>query len=98
MPIILIVILVALLLIWGGVFALLKWVRPLEDKHFLALGGYVSVVSAALIFIVLQTALTQQKMPLKARKHVLTKNSTPLETNSANKPNALCRNSTKKPN
>jgi septal ring factor EnvC (AmiA/AmiB activator) len=60
-----VVILVALLLLWGGILALLKWVHPLEDKHFLGLGAYASVLSAALIFLVLKTSLTQQQNALE---------------------------------
>ncbi|MBT3601465.1 MAG: hypothetical protein HN521_00220, partial [Candidatus Latescibacteria bacterium] len=64
MPIVSITIVIALLLVWGAVIALLKWVPTLEHKHLLGFAGFVSVVSAALIYIVIQTSLTQQESAL----------------------------------
>lgn len=61
-----IAVVIALVLIWGGILAFLKWVQPIEEKHILALGGYVSIISAALIYLVLQTSLTQQEKALES--------------------------------
>ena len=55
----------ALILIWGGVFALIHWVKPLSRKHLLGFGGYVSVVSGLMVFLVIQTALRQQDAAMK---------------------------------
>ena len=66
MKIIFLSIIGALLLLWGAIFAILKWIDPIENKHFLALGGYVSAVTAILIAIVLQTSFTGQDASLKS--------------------------------
>ncbi|MDE2886646.1 MAG: hypothetical protein OXR72_00420 [Gemmatimonadota bacterium] len=65
MPIVFFAILGALILIWGGVFALIHWVKPLSRKHLLGFGGYVSVVSGLMVFLVIQTALQQQDAAMK---------------------------------
>tara|TARA_B100001123_G_scaffold449903_1_gene617396 strand:- start:1343 stop:2143 length:801 start_codon:yes stop_codon:yes gene_type:complete len=63
----------ALILIWGVVLALLKWVQPLENKHLIGFGGYVSVVSGLFIFLVLQTSSTQQEAALQDTRERLDK-------------------------
>ncbi len=63
--IIIIAILGALILIWAGVFALIQWAKPLSRKHLLGFGGYVSVVSGLMVFLVIQTALRQQDAAMK---------------------------------
>ena len=65
MQIIILAILGALVLIWGGVFALIHWAKPLSQKHLLGFGGYVSVVSGLVVFLVIQTALRQQDAAMK---------------------------------
>ena len=55
----------ALVLIWGGVLALIHWVKPLSQKHLLGFAGYVSVVSGLMVFLVTQTALQQQDAAMK---------------------------------
>lgn len=65
MPVIVYAIFGALLLIWGGVFALIHWAKPLTQKHLLGFGGYVSVVSGLSVFLVIQTALQQQDVAMK---------------------------------
>lgn len=71
MPIVSITIVVSLLLVWGAILALLYWVPSLEHKHLLGLGGFVSLVSAALIYIVLQTSLIQQEKALEQTQNRL---------------------------
>jgi uncharacterized protein (DUF3084 family) len=51
----------AVVLIWGGVLAILKWITPVEKKHLLGFAGYVTVVSGLLIGLVLHTFTTQQE-------------------------------------
>ncbi|MDE2997913.1 MAG: hypothetical protein OXU79_02415 [Gemmatimonadota bacterium] len=65
MQIVFFAILGALILIWGGVFALTHWVSPLSRKHLLGFAGYVSVVSGAMVFLVIQTAIQQQDTAMK---------------------------------
>ncbi len=55
----------ALALIWGGILALIYWVKLLSQKHLLGFGVYVSVVSGLAIFLVIQTALQQQDVAMK---------------------------------
>lgn len=64
MKIILLTIFGGLLLLWAGVITLLKWITPIEEKHILGLGGYLSVVTTLLIFVVINTSMTQQKAAL----------------------------------
>jgi chromosome segregation ATPase len=61
MKTILFTVLAGLLLLWAGVGALLKWIRPIEQKHILWLGGYASLVTGLLLFLVINTSMTQQK-------------------------------------
>jgi chromosome segregation ATPase len=63
----------ALILIWGAILALIKWVQPLQNKHLLSFGGYVSVVSGVLIFLVIQTSTTQQEAALQVTRERLDK-------------------------
>ena len=78
MKIILLTIIGALILLWGAIWALLKWIavhtrewdetvdtRWIAQKHLLGLGGYISVVSAILIFLILQTSATQREAALQ---------------------------------
>ena len=65
MPVIISAVLGALVLIWVAVFALIRWVKPLSQKHLLGFGGYVSVVSGLAVFLVIQTALQQQDVAMK---------------------------------
>ena len=39
--------------------------KPLSRKHLLGFGGYVSVVSGLMVFLVIQTALRQQDAAMK---------------------------------
>ena len=55
----------ALILVWGAVAAIMKWVHPIEHKHFLGYAGYVSVVSGVLIYLVVHTSLVQQEAALE---------------------------------
>ena len=64
MKIILLTVFGGLILLWAGVLALLKWIKPIEEKHILGLGGYISVVTGLLIFLVISTSMTQQKAAL----------------------------------
>lgn len=54
-------IVVSLLLLWGGVFGLLRIVDFFERKHILGLGGYASLVAALVMGLVLFTAHERQK-------------------------------------
>ena len=63
----------ALVLIWGAIAALIKWVEPFEKKHLLGFGGYVSVVSGVFIFLVIQTSSTQQKAAFQEARERLDK-------------------------
>ena len=65
MSVIIFAILGALVLIWGGIVALIYWVKPLSQNHLLGFGGYVSVVSCVMILLVIQTALQQQDVAMK---------------------------------
>ena len=58
----------ALTLLWGVILAMMKWVKPLQGKHLGWLGLYVSLISAALIYIVIHTSLTQQETALKGTR------------------------------
>lgn len=64
MKTILFTVLAGLLLLWAGIGALLKWIRPIEQKHLLWVGGYASLVTAVLLFLVINTSMTQQKAAL----------------------------------
>ncbi len=64
MKVILFTVFGGLVLLWAGVVALLKWISPIEEKHILWLGGYLSVVTVLLIFLVINTSMTQQKAAL----------------------------------
>ena len=61
MNVILMTIAGSLVLVWGAIIALIKWVEPFEKKHLIGFGAYVSVVSGVFVFLVLQTASTQQE-------------------------------------
>ncbi len=73
MLVIVFAILGALVLIWGGILALIHWVKPLSQKHLLGFGGYVSVVSCVMVFLVIQTALQQQDVAMKDTRERLDK-------------------------
>lgn len=64
MKVILLTAAAALILIWGAILAIVKWIHPFETKHLLGFGGYVSVVSGILIYLVIQTAITRQEAAL----------------------------------
>jgi chromosome segregation ATPase len=64
-PVVISAVLGALVLIWGGVFALIRWVKPLSQKHLLGFAGYASVVSGLSVLLVVQTALQQQDVAMK---------------------------------
>ena len=64
MKIILLTVIGALILLWAGVLALLKWVHPILKRHVLWLGVYASVLSGLLIYLVIQTSITQQDAAL----------------------------------
>ena len=61
MPVIIATIAGGILFIWGGVFALLKWISPIEKKHLLGYAGFVTVVCGVLIGLVLHTFITRQE-------------------------------------
>ena len=61
MEIIVAAIVVSLLLLWGGVFGLLRIVDFFERRHVLGLGAYASVVAALVMGLVLFTAHERQK-------------------------------------
>ncbi|MDA0747775.1 MAG: hypothetical protein O2954_14735 [bacterium] len=65
MNVILFTIVGALILVWGAAFALIKWMQPLQNKHFWGFSGYISVVCGALIFLVIQTSLMRQDSAMK---------------------------------
>lgn len=71
MRVILFTVLGGLILLWAGVLALLKWIDPIERKHLLWLGGYLSLVSCLLIFLVIHTSSTQQKAALDDTREML---------------------------
>jgi chromosome segregation ATPase len=72
MKIILFTVLGGLLLLWAGIGALLKWIRPVKDEHILWVGGYASVVTGVLLFLVINTSMTQQKAALEDTTTLLT--------------------------
>ncbi len=72
MKIILFTVIAGLLLLWAGVGALLKWIRPIQDQHLLWLAGYASVVTSVLLFLVINTSRTQQKAALEDTTTLLT--------------------------
>ena len=65
MNFILLTIVGALVLLWGGILAFVTWVVPIQKRHVLGLGGYITVISGLLIYLVLQTSITQQETALK---------------------------------
>ena len=65
MTVVLLTIAGALILIWGAIAAIMKWVHPIEHKHFLGYAGYVSVVAGVLIYLVVHTSLVQQEAALE---------------------------------
>ncbi len=72
MKLILLTIIGALILLWGAILAIFKWIDPLEKKHLLGFGGYISVVAGILIYLVIQTSMTRQEAALtntRARLH-----------------------------
>ena len=71
MKIILFTILGGLIFLWAGVLAFLKWIEPIERKHIYGLGGYASLVMAVLLFLVLNTSMTQQKAALAETSSLL---------------------------
>ena len=71
MQTILFTVLGGLLLLWAGIGALLKWLRPIEDKHLLWLGGYASLITSILLFLVINTSMTQQKVAREDTKSLL---------------------------
>ncbi|MBS14506.1 MAG: hypothetical protein CME19_23325 [Gemmatimonadetes bacterium] len=71
MQTILFTVLAGLLLLWAGIGALLKWLRPIEDKHLLWLGGYASLITSLLLFLVINTSMTQQKVAREDTKSLL---------------------------
>jgi chromosome segregation ATPase len=64
MNIIILTILGALILLWGAILAIIKWIPDFGKNHLLGFGGYASLVCAVLIFIVVQTSITQQESAL----------------------------------
>lgn len=71
MKTILFTVLGGLLLLWAGIGALLKWIKPIEQKHFLWVGGYASLVTVVLLFLVINTSMTQQKAALEGTQTLL---------------------------
>jgi len=52
---------VALLLLWGGIIALLRMVDTFQPKHFLGLGAYTTLVSGLVMGLVLYNAHVRQQ-------------------------------------
>lgn len=52
---------VGLLLLWGGIFALLRLVVVFERKHVFVLGGYTTLVAGLVMGLVLFTAAERQQ-------------------------------------
>ena len=50
----------AVILIWGAILAMIRWLDSIQHKHLLGFGGYVTVVAGALIFLVLSTSKAEQ--------------------------------------
>jgi len=71
MKIILFTVLGGLLILWAGIGALLKWIEKIEQKHVLWLGGYTSLVTIVLLFLVINTSMTQQKAALEGTQTLL---------------------------
>ena len=71
MKTILFTILAGLLLLWAGIGAFLKWIPQIEQKHILWLGGYASLVTGLLIFLVINTSMSQQKAALEDTQELL---------------------------
>jgi len=71
MKIILFTVFAGLLLLWAGIGVLLKWVQEIQQKHILWLGGYASVVMGLLMFLVINTSMTQQKAALQDTRTLL---------------------------
>ena len=68
-------IVVGLLLLWGGITALLRMVEIFERKHVLALGGYTSLVAGLVMGLVLFNANERQKQhraDLQAQVNIVT--------------------------
>ena len=61
MQIIIAAIAVALLLLWGGIIALLRMVDLFEPKHFLGLGAYTTLVSGLVMGLVLYNSYVRQQ-------------------------------------
>jgi predicted nucleic acid-binding Zn-ribbon protein len=59
--IIIVAIAVALLLLWGGIIALLRMVDVYEPKHFLGLGAYTTLVSGLVMGLVLYNSHVRQQ-------------------------------------
>jgi chromosome segregation ATPase len=71
MKIILLTVLAGLLILWAGIAAMLKWIRPVKDEHILWVGGYASIVTGVLLFLVINTSMTQQKSALTETRTLL---------------------------
>ena len=54
-----------LILLWGAILALIKWMSPVQNKHVLGLGAYISVVAGVLLFLVIHTSMKQQERALQ---------------------------------
>ena len=63
--IILFTILGGLILLWGAILALINWMSPVQNKHILGLGAYISVVAGVLLFLVVHTSMKQQERALQ---------------------------------
>ena len=61
MAVIVLAIGVGVVLLWGGVFALIKMVDLFERKHILGLGAYTTLVAAVVMGLVLFTVYDRQK-------------------------------------
>jgi len=74
--VIILTVLGALALLWGGIFCTVKWIARdgIEERHLHALGGYISVVCAIFIYLVLRTSVTQQEAALADTKARLREN------------------------
>jgi len=68
--VIVLTILGALVLLWGGILALIKWIVKdgIEHKHLYGLGAYISVICGVLIYLVIHTSITQQEAALSETK------------------------------
>ena len=68
--VIVLTILGALVLLWGGILALIKWIVKdgIEHKHLYGLGAYISVICGIFIYLVIHTSITQQEAALTETK------------------------------